>query len=227
MKIKLYIIFILFFNSCNIIHNKSYLEKLDLNKNAINLKLNGYYYSEGEMEIIVTSNFNNENSNSEKKKIKFLEVFFLYENGLILKLPNIKYNTKYYCSKNLNSDNNYEYLHSIVLDMVNSHFSDDKKIKRNCDFNTKNIQFKGIYKSNEDSIKLQYYDSRRISRWNSGWFLQEFNGKIINDSTFSIENTIDYKFKNIVNCSKTFKLKKINKKPEIDWNFKILKEKVK
>ena len=206
MKIKLYIIFILLFNSCTTIHNKSYLEKLDLKKNATNLNLNGYYFNEGVKEIVVTNSYNNGKTLSEKKKIKFLEVFFLYKNGFILKLPHINYNTKYYCSQHLNAEDNYEYLHNIVVEMVNSHFSLDKKVKRNCDFNTKNIQFKGIFKLNEENIKIQYYDSRRISRWNSGWFLQELNGKILNDSTFSIENTIDYKFKNVLNCSKIFKL---------------------
>lgn len=224
MKTKIFLISIILFFSCTTIHNKSNLDKTKFDDLLLNLKLDGYYYNEGIREIEVT-NFSNNNKNTitEKKNLKYLEVFFLYKNGLVLKLPNITSNTKYLCGKNINAENNYDDLHRIIVEMVNSHLSSDKKIRRNCDFNQKNIQFKGKMKVNDKYIKLQYYDWRRISRWNSGLFLQELNGTIMNDSTFCINYIIDYKSENNKNTNKIFKFKHLDKKPIIEDHFKFLK----
>ena len=219
IRIKILIFIIcLTFSSCGIFKTHHKKELIDFENNRISdniLKLNGYYYTKLERDAI--------RYDSVKDKIKYLSVFFIYEDGFAINLRGIDGITKYYCADKVKYENSYESAHKTIELMLESQFSTDKKIKRNCGFKSNDINQKGLIKIDNNKIKIQTYI---IERQNPGKdssnsaYLWEINGVIKTDSTFLIQNQKEYRTNKSTSEMNLFEFRETKQKPNIENYFK-------
>ncbi|WP_237276109.1 hypothetical protein [Tenacibaculum ovolyticum] len=209
---------LLTFNSCGIFktHHKDKL--IDFENNQIpkkSLKLNGYYFAELEYE-------NQRFNEIYGKKIKYLSIIFIYEDGFIIR-QNCDGLSNYYCAKNKTHHNTYESAHKALEMMLESQNSKERKIKRICSFKPKDIMNKGLVKIKGDNLKIQFYQvesqNPTMDSFNSA-YLYELNGFIKSDSSFVIKNTT--KFRNGVITPKNlfYQFRQTDIKPNIENYFK-------
>ncbi len=217
-KTLLIITIALTFNSCGIFktHHKDKL--IDFENNQIpknSLKLNGYYFAELEVE-------NQRFNKIYGKKIKYLSVIFIYEDGFIIRKS---YNglSNYYCAENKTHQNTYESAHKALELILESQNSKERKIKRICSFKPKDIMNKGLAKIKGDSLKIQFYQiesqNPKMDSYNSA-YLYELNGIIKSDSSFVIKSKTRYRnrIKNPENI--LYKFRQTNNRPKIENYFK-------
>ncbi|WP_422090825.1 hypothetical protein [Tenacibaculum ovolyticum] len=219
------IIIVLVFNSCGIFktHHKDKL--IDFENNQIpknSLKLNGYYFAELESE-------NKKFNKVYGKKIKYLSVIFIYEDGFII-TKSFNGLSNYYCAKNKAHQNTYESAHKALKLMLESKNSKERKIKRICSFKPKDIMNKGLAKIQSDNLKIQFYQiesqNPKMDSNNSA-YLYELNGIIKSDSSFVIKSKTRFrngtkKTKNIL-----YKFRQTDNIPNIENYFKKNKKRFK
>ena len=222
-------------NSCGIFktHHKDKL--IDFENNSLineSLKLNGYYFSEFEIEY-------GENAppfigdyieKTKKNKIKYLSVFFIYEDGFVINVGGINGLSHYYCAEKDNYHNTYESAHKTIELMLESQNSVEKRTKRICGFRPDDIGSKGLAQIEKDSIKIQLY---RIEMQNptkdsfNSAYLYELNGIIKSDSSFVIKTETEFRTNEIKSENKIFEFRQTKQKPNIENYFKKKKNRFK
>ncbi|WP_040254734.1 hypothetical protein [Psychroserpens mesophilus] len=227
-RILLTIIIVLTFYSCGIFktHHKDKL--IDFENNSINnqsLKLNGYYYTEFEFEF-------GENSppfiddyirKTGIKKIKYLSVFFIYEDGFIIKVGGINGLSHFYCAEKDTYENTYESAHKTIELMLKSQNSSERRTKRICGFSPKDIGDKGLAEIDNNNIKVQFYSIEMQNptkdSFNSA-YLYELNGTIKSDTSFVIKSEMEFRTNKKRTENKIFKFRQTDQKPNIENYFK-------
>ena len=190
ISIKLILLlFVLIHFSCAVTHHKDKLINYrDTSNVSESLDLNGYYFTELERDA---------NSNdSVKGKIKYLSVFFIYEDGFVVFLGGIDGITNYFCADNPVIENSYENAHRNVALMLNSQFSKNPRTKKVCNFKPNDISNKGLVKINDGEIKIQFYlverQNPKKDSFNS-YYLYELNGYVITKNSFKITSETNYR----------------------------------
>ncbi|SMG35937.1 hypothetical protein SAMN05661096_02390 [Marivirga sericea] len=218
MKNIVLVILSLIFNSCGAfkIHDKH--ELIDFEDNQVpdnNLKLNGYYFAELEREAQSFDQI-------QGAKIKYLSVFFIYEDGFVINISGVDGLTEYYCAKKMTFDNTYASAHEAIELMLESQKSEESRIRRICGFEPHDIGNKGVAKISNDSIKIQFYriekQKPRIDSFNSA-YLYEINGIIKSDSGFVIKNEIEFRTNKTTVENTVFQFRRTEQKPDIDNYF--------
>lgn len=148
---------LLIFNSCGIFktHHKDRL--IDFENNQIlqkTLKLNGYYFVELERQAQSFYKIHGE-------KIKYLSVFFIYEDGFVVNIRGIDGLTNYTCAQGKTSENSYDSAHKAIELMLESQNSEEKRTNRICGFKPNDIGNKGLARINSNKIKIQFYSIER------------------------------------------------------------------
>lgn len=214
------------FNSCGFfkIHHKNKLidfENNHISKNS--LKLDGYYFAELE----------HENLRFDKiygKKIKYISVLFIYEDGFVVMKDCIDGLSYYYCAEKKIHHNTYESAHKALELMIESQNSMERKMKRICSFKPKDIMNKGLAKIENDSLKIQFYQiesqNPKKDSYNSA-YLYELNGVIKSDSSFIIKSRT--RFRNGMKTPENilYKFRQTDNKPKIENYFKENKKRFK
>ena len=208
----------LIFSSCGIFKTHHKKELIDFEKNRIPtdiLKLNGYYYAELERDA-------NRNDKAEGK-VKYLSIFFIYEDGFAINIGGIDGITNYYCADKVNYENTYENAHKTVQLMLEAQNSNDKRTKRICGFEPDDINKKSLVKIENDRIKIQTY---RIEMQNptkdsfNSAYLYELNGTIKSDSSFVMKSEMEFRTKEITSENQVFEFRQTEQKPSIENYFK-------
>jgi hypothetical protein len=227
-RIFLLIIIVLISNSCGIFktHHKDKL--IDFENNSLtneSQKLSGYYFAEFELEY-------GENAppyvddyikKTGINKIKYLSVFFIYEDGFVINVGGINGLSRYYCAEKENYENTYESAHKTIELMLESQNSTEKRTKRICGFSPKDIGSKGLVQIDKDKIKIQLY---RIEMQNptkdsfNSAYLYELNGTIKSDSSFVMESEMEFRTKEITPKNQVFQFRQTEQKPNIENYFK-------
>ena len=226
-KTVLYFVLCFIVLSCAVTHDKRNLINFNTNRlTEKNIKLNGYYYCEYERNI----DYENPPFYYEEyikitgiKKVKVLNSLFFYDDGFTLPLDGVDGLTTYYCAQGGKSENSYENAHQNIHLIIEAQKSNDKRIKRNCDFRPNEISGKGLTEILGNKIKIQYYQTeKQIPNKDSfnSYYLYEMNGIIKNDSTFIISEIKNYRNDSIIKVNYTYKFRQSNKKPEILNYFK-------
>ena len=203
--------------SCAVTHHKKNLK--DFNTNAIpagKLKLDGYYYTEFETDT--NSNYNTND------KIKRLNAFFFYEDGFSLFLQGLSGLYRYYCAEGHKMENSFKNTHNNIKLLVEAQKSNDKKIRKRCDFEPSYINHKGLINLTETNgkIKIQYYQTEfQIPNKDSfnSYYLYEMNGEVKNDSTFIIYELKNYRANKSEKVNIVYKYYN-SKKPKVTNYFK-------
>ena len=225
-EIKLLLIIYLIFTSCAITHHKKELIGFEENRiSTSTLKLDGYYYSELECEYGEYPPFliDEYYKKTGIKKIKYLSVFFIYEDGFVLNLERIDGLSHYYCAEKKLYENTYESAHKSVELMIESQNSEIRMIKRICGFKPNYINNKGLTQVKNDSIKIQFY---RVEKQNlkkdsyNSYYLHEINGVIESESSFTIKSEIEFRNNKTIFVNKSFKFRETEQKPNIENYFK-------
>ncbi|MEM0544044.1 hypothetical protein WFZ85_15745 [Flavobacterium sp. j3] len=215
-----------FISSCAVTHHKKNLIDFKTNKiSESKLKLDGYFYHEYEMDI----NWENPPYPYEKyinetgiKKSKTLNAIFIYDDGFTYVLSGIDGINSYYCADGRIIENSYQNAHKNIKLMVEAQKSNDKKIRRRCDFEPDYINQKGLTEIVGNTIKIQYYQTEmQIPNKDSfnSYYLYEMSGIIENDTTFIINKIKSYRTENTKDVSYIYKFKKAQK-PELQNYFK-------
>lgn len=227
-RVVLLIIIVLIFNSCGIFktHHKDKL--IDFESNSLtneSLKLNGYYFTEFELE-------DGENAppfiddyieRTGINKIKYLSVFFIYEDGFVIDISSINGLSHYYCAEKTNYENTYESAHKTIELMLESQYSSETRTKRICGFKPDDIGNKGLVQIDKDSIKIQIY---RIEMQNptkdsfNSAYLYELNGIINSDVSFEIKSETEFRTNEKTSENKMFEFRQTERKPNIENYFK-------
>jgi len=227
-RVTILIIILFILNSCGIYktHHKS--ELIDFEKQLItnqSLKLNGYYFTESELEYkedspgLIADYIEKTGIN----KIKYLSVFFIYEDGFIINIGGVNGISHYYCTKKEIYENTYESAHKTIELMLKAQYSSEKRTKRVCGFNPNDINNKGLIKIDKDSLKIQLY---RIEMQNptkdsfNSAYLYESNGIVKSDTSFIIKSEKAFRTNKIASKYQLFKFRKTNQKPNIENYFK-------
>ncbi|MBO6606695.1 hypothetical protein [Psychroserpens sp.] len=218
----------LFLSSCGIFktHHKDKLIAFENNKIPENtLKLNGYYFAELEFDYKNYSHpFIDEYIETTGiSKIKYLSVFFFYEDGYVVHVNGIDGLSRFYCAEKETYDNTYESAHETIELMLQSQYAPDKRTKRICGFQPNDIGNKGLVKIENDKIKIQTYKIEPQSTPGAGnsAYLYELNGTITSDSTFVISSETKYRTDDINAENSLFKFRPTNTKPAVDNYFKM------
>ena len=227
-RILLIIITTFAFNSCGIFktHHKNKL--IDFENNSINnesLKLNGYYYSELEFEYgenpppFIDDYIKKTGIN----KIKYLSVFFINEDGFVIKVGGIDGLSHFYCAEKDTYENTYESAHKTIELMLKTQNSPEKRTKRICGFKPNDIGRKGLAKIDNDNIKIQFYSIEKQNptkdSFNSA-YLYELNGVITSDSSFVIKTETEFRTNKKTTENQIFKFRESDQKPNIENYFK-------
>lgn len=226
-KIVLFFVLCFIVISCAVTHNKKNL--IDFNSIKLtekNIKLNGYYYCEYERNI----DYENPPFYYEEyikktgiTKVKVLNSFFFYDDGFTIPLNGIDGLSTYYCAEDRKTENSFENAHKNIQLIIEAQKSNDKRIKRNCDFRPNEISGKGLTEILGNKIKIQYYQTeKQIPNKDSfnSYYLYEINGIITNDSTFIINEIKNYRTDSIIKVNYTYKFRQSNVKPELPNYFK-------
>ncbi|WP_299209884.1 hypothetical protein [uncultured Dokdonia sp.] len=214
-------------NSCGIFktHHKS--ELIDFENNSItkeSLKLDGYYYTEFEIEYGKNSPpfIDDYIRKTGINNIKYLSVFFIYEDGFAINIGGINGLSRYYCAEKENYENTYESAHKTIELMLQTQNSEEKRTKRICGFKPNDIGNKGLVKINSDSIKIQFY---RIEMQNptkdsfNSAYLYEANGIIKSDSSFVLKTETEFRTNMTITKNKLFQFRQTEQKPTIENYF--------
>ena len=219
---------VLTFNSCGIFktHHKDKL--IDFENNQIpknTLKLNGYYFAELEQEYgenpppFIDDYIKKTGIN----KIKYLSVFFINEDGFVIKVGGIDGLSHFYCAEKDTYENTYESAHKTIELMLKAQNSSEKRTKRICGFKPDDIGSKGLANIENNKIKIQYYSIEMQNptkdSFNSA-YLHELNGIIESDSSFVIKSVTEFRTNKITSENQTFKFRKSDQKPKIENYFK-------
>ncbi|WP_179004721.1 hypothetical protein [Winogradskyella forsetii] len=219
-KVILFLLVLMMISSCGIAktHHKNQL--INFEDNTITsqiLTLDGYYYAELERDVLNTSD------NIKSDVIKYLSVFFIYKDGFVVHIDEINGLSNYYCAEKELKENTYENAHEVIELMLQSQNSEEKRIKRICDFNPNDISNKGLAEIEKDSLKIQYYrmegQSPRPDSFNS-YYLYELNGIIKSDTSFMVKSKTAFRENKTKIENITYKFKQTDKKPKIDNFFK-------
>jgi len=217
----------LIFNSCGIFktHHKDKL--IDFKNNSIpekTLKLNGYYYTELEYEYRenAPSFIGDYIKKTGINKIKYLSVFFIYEDGFAINLNGIDGLSHYYCAQKEKYDNTYESAHKTIELMLESQYSTDNRTKRRCGFKPNSIGRKSLVKIINDSIKIQTYriEHQTIPGGGNSAYLYELKGTINSDKVFIITSETEYRNNITMKENSTFEFRETEQKPNIKNYFK-------
>jgi hypothetical protein len=222
------IIIVLISSSCGIFktHHKDKL--IDFENNSLtneSLKLNGYYFAEFEYEYGENAPhfIDDYIERTGINKIKYLSVFFIYEDGFVINIGGIDGLSHYYCAEKANYENTYESAHKTIELMLKSQHSTDKRTKRICGFQPDDIRNKGLVKIDKDSIKIQLYkiemQNPKKDSFNSA-YLYELNGIIKSDSSFEIKSEKEFRTNEKKSENKVFEFRQTEQKPNIENYFK-------
>jgi hypothetical protein len=191
-RILVLIIIGLTIHSCGIFktHHKNKL--IDFDNNQIPekaLKRNGYYFAELEREA-------QDFDTIQGTKIKYLSVFFIYDDSFVVNISRIDGLTNYYCAEKETYKNTYENAHKTIQLMLESQNSQEKRTKRICGFQQNDISNKGLIEIKKETIKIQIY---RIEMQNptkdsfNSAYLYENNGIMTSDSSFVITSETEFR----------------------------------
>jgi hypothetical protein len=214
--------------SCGIFktHHKNKL--IDFEQNVLtnaSLKLDGYYFTELELEYDQEAPLYIDDyiAKTGVNKIKYLSVFFIYEDGFIVNVGGVNGISHYYCADKEDYKNTYESAHETIALMLNSQNSFDKRIKRSCGFSPNDISNKGLVQIDDDAIKIQLY---RIEMQNptkdsfNSAYLYETNGIITSDTSFIIKSETEFRTNTTTPESAVFQFRQTKQKPNIENYFK-------
>lgn len=207
---------VLSYCSCATTHHKDQLiDHKTIDLTATSLQLNGYYYTELERDANA--------SDSIEGKIKYLSVFFIYEDGFVVFLGGIDGVTNYFCADNPVIENSYENAHKNVGLMLTTQFSNDARLKRICGFKPNDIANKGLAEIVDDQIKIQFYavEKQHVNRdsFNS-YYLYELNGRLLSNTSFTISSETNYRQDKTTEVEATYKFMPILTKPKVPNYFK-------
>ncbi len=229
MKNRIFLlIIVLISNSCGIYKTHHRDKLIDFDHNSLtdeSLKLNGYYFAEFELEYgeNAPSFIDNYIKKTGINNIKYLSVFFIYEDGFVINVGGINGLAHYYCAEKEIYENTYESAHKTIELMLESQNATDKRTKRICGFHPDDIGSKGLVQIDKDKIKIQLYriEMQKPTKdsFNSA-YLYEINGTIESDSSFVIKSEIEYRTKNIKTENQVFKFRQTERKPNIENYFK-------
>lgn len=227
-RILVLIISSLLINSCGIFktHHKGKL--IDFENNSIpkkSLKLNGYFYTEHEIEYGENSPYfiNDYIKKTGINKIKYLSVFFMYEDGFVVNVSGINGLSRYYCAEKETYENTYESAHKTIELMLQNQNSEEKRTKRICGFKPDDIGNKGLVEIKDESIRIQLY---RIEMQNplkdsfNSAYLYEMNGIIKSDSSFVIKSETEYRTNKTTAKNTLFQYRQTRQKPTIENFFR-------
>ena len=229
MKKRIFLlIIVLISNSCGIFKTHHKYKLIDFKNNSLtkeSIKLNGYYFAEFELEFGENAPpyINDYIQKTGINKIKYLSIFFIYEDGFVINIGEINGLSHYYCAEKENYENTYESAHKTIELMLKSQHSTKKRTKRICGFNPDNIGNKGLVQINKDSIKIQFY---RIEMQNptkdsfNSAYLYELNGIIKSDSSFEIKSETEFRTNEKKSENKIFEFRQTEQKPNIENYFK-------
>ena len=218
----------MFSNSCGIFKTHHKYKLIDFESNSLtneSLKLNGYYFAEFELEFGENAPpfIDDYIERTGINKIKYLSVFFIYEDGFVINIGGINGLSHYYCAEKENYENTYESAHKTIELMLKSQHSSDKRTKRICGFKPDDIGNKGLVQIDKDSIKIQFY---RIEMQNptkdsfNSAYLYELNGIIKSDSIFEIRSETEFRTNEKKSENKIFEFRQTEQKPNIENYFK-------
>lgn len=213
--------------SCVVTHNKKDLIDYETNTIPTNkLRIDGYYYHEYENEMdwenppYYYKKYIDETGITKFQKVSSI---FFYDDGFTFVLAGIDGLSNYYCAEGLKFENSYENAHNNIQLIIKAQKSIDKKIKKRCDFEPKNINRKGLTEISGNNIRIQYYQTEmQIPEKDSfnSFYLYEMNGIIKNDTTFVINKIKNYRTESITEVNLIYRYKKNIQKPEIPNYFK-------
>jgi hypothetical protein len=219
-RILIVLIVVLTTNSCGIFktHHKNKLINFENNPIPKNtLKLNGYYFAELERDAIKGYD------KVEGTKIKYLSVFFIYDDGFMVNISGIEAIATYSCAKKEAYENTYESAHRTIELLLDSQNSEIKRTKRMCGFKPNDIGNKGLVKVNDGRIKIQFYSiemqNPNKDSFNSA-YLNELNGTIKSDSSFVIKNETEFRANETTTKNTLFRFKQTKQKPNVENYFK-------
>ncbi len=173
-RILIILLLISTFYSCYRLEG-DFLTNFPDNSGKNKVKMNGYYYYVGSQAKSIYDSITNENIG--RQELYWITPLVLYKNGLV-----------YFRYRGITEDKTYsDKLHSLSLphNKLNNYWNAENnkkiKLKKYC------INW-GLYRLEEDSIFIEYYDrswSNIVLRSNK-LVLHKLNGVIINDSTIEI-----------------------------------------
>ena len=226
-KIYLLIIIVLISSSCGVLFKTYHKDKLiDFTSNSLtddSLKINGYYFIELEREYgdDLPPFIDEYVKTTGITKIKYLSAFFFYEDGYVVNLNGIDGLSRFYCAEKVSYENTYESAHKTIELMLEAQHSDDKKTKRICGFDPKDIVNKGLVKINNDSIKIQTYKIEYSTPTvSNAAYLYELNGTIQSDSSFVIKSKTRYLTHKETTENSIFRFRQTDQKPNVENYFK-------
>lgn len=188
----IYMFFVLFFMSCvSTKHNEDKLLKMQVvNKQNNKLRLDGFYYVYNSSDV------------------KSIDVLLLYKEGFIINEGNYSGLSNNYCLVNIKKENSLQnsienYVSRLKL------LKQSKEIPRSCKILENDLDGKGVFVIDKDSIIIQYYKSdlkiRNKDSFND-YFLHEYRGVVLNDTLFKILKIVNYR-------------DNISKDVELEFNF--------
>ncbi|UPQ80324.1 hypothetical protein M0M57_05670 [Flavobacterium azooxidireducens] len=164
------------------------------------LRLDGFYYV---------------NNSSD---VKSIDVLLLYNEGFVINEGNYNGLSSNYCLVNIKKENSIEN----AIDSYKSRLkllNQSKKIPRSCKILENDLDGKGVFVTNNDSIIIQYYKSdlkiRNQDSFND-YFLHEYRGVVLNDTLFKILKIVNYRDNITKNVELEFKFLKHSDKPKVD-----------
>lgn len=204
------LILVLIFCSCvAVTHNKDKLLNAEQIANQETfLNLNGYYYSKFESE-----------------ETNYINAIILYEDGFLIYAGNFQGISNSYCNLNNGSkiENSFENsLNKFESRLLYLNSSNDHKIFRSCKYLNGDIDKKGLFTVNNDSITIQYYqaESKKLNKdsFNS-YYLYELHGVLINSESFKIFKKINYRSGNVEDVNLIYNFKSNKNKPIVSNYF--------
>lgn len=205
---SLIIVILFFIISCtSVIHNKdNFMNAKLISDQSIPIKLNGFYYCE----------FSELNDNIDSKAIMTL---LLYKNGYVI-YDGVYYgNSKNYCLKSNSNENSFA--NSISNYKSRLKLLDSIKFS-SCKIKNNDIDGKGLFMIENDSIKIQYYKAEMKNKKKDSfndYFLYEFTGNIINNETFRLTKLKNYRKNTVKKIDMIYKFELDKNIPNIENQF--------
>jgi hypothetical protein len=206
-------------------HHKKDLIDFRTNKISANqLKLDGYYFMTYEKELTNLNSYERSVRQAGIKTAKSIDVYFINDDGFTHYMRSINGLTNYYCMQSdFKPENSYEKLHQIIEMFIANSKSEDKKVRKSCNFKPNDISGKGLTKIEDGKIKIQYFVVQSQNPNSPGfnsYYLVEMNGTVKNDTTFVMEELKKYRTNETQKINFTYRLKKTKAKPEVPNYFK-------
>lgn len=172
----------------------------------IPIRLDGFYYSE-HSELIDNIN------------LKSIKILLLYKNGYIIDDGLYFGNSKNFCTNYSNNENSIKNSISVYksrLKLLDSIKFSSCKIKEN------DIDGKGLFLIENDSIKIQCYRAEMKNNKKDSlneYFLYEFTGYVINNETFHLIKLKNYNTNTIKKIDLLYKFELDKNVPNINNQF--------